>query len=205
MVDTLELLLHHSALNLPRLRWRHRRLRLFLLSSLVDDGLLKLLALEVDARLICRISGNGGLLLDLFKLHKSISVGLDMPDHMLFEQQVVCCCQVVVLVVLDRLEQALTVEALLSLQVANYLLIEEVGPLDDLIVLTVLSDDVTLYCLYSGWTDVEAWCFRLMDLIPWMLSNLFDVDTSRGIRDKYLRNHVFCFVRQKVWKIILSI
>lgn len=54
-------------------------------------------------------------LLSQLELHEGVTVGPQLPDHVLLEQQVVSGCQMVVLIVLDGLQQTFPVEALLGL------------------------------------------------------------------------------------------
>jgi hypothetical protein len=52
---------------------------------------------------------------------------------------------------------------------------------------------------------VETVSFWLVDLVPWVLANLIDLNSMVWIRVEDLTNHIFCLLREKIRKIILSI
>ena len=104
MVDALELLLlrrcHPSKVN----RLRLIRINPFPLpTSPPSQCLTHLLGLQLNLGLgtIFDIWVLLFLRLVLFHLHESVTIWLEVPDHVLFEQQIVGGRQVIVLVVLD--------------------------------------------------------------------------------------------------------
>ena len=90
VINALKLLLSYKLLRyLIVIAW-HGSLTLLLLPLLLNYGFLQLLVLKLDLRLL-RVLG-WLLLLYQLELHEGLRVGLQVPDHMLFQQQVICGC-----------------------------------------------------------------------------------------------------------------
>jgi hypothetical protein len=112
-------------------RWDH---------LLLDEGLRELLALELDLWLGCVL--RKGCLLHLLQLHEGVAVGSQVTDHVLLQEQVIGRSQMIVLVIFDRFQQTLTIETLLSLQVGNDFLVQQIWPLDNFEKFTRFVDNI---------------------------------------------------------------
>jgi len=142
---------------------------------------------------LVKISGAGtilGLLLQL-ELEEGLIILLALSYHMLFQKEVIGGREVVVLVVLDRTEEALAVEVVLRLQVANDLLVQQVEALRHGVLLVVLQDEIWPRALHGGWTNKEARGLWPVELIPRMLTNLLDIYSLVWICDEYPLYHAF--------------
>ena len=111
----------------------------------------------------------------------------------------------VVFVILYGLEQRFSVEALLSFQVLNYFLIQQIWPLNYFEKFTRFVNDVRPFGLDIGRANVETVRFWLVNLVPWVLANLLNVDSLIGVGVKDLRDHIFGFLGQKVMEVVFGI
>jgi hypothetical protein len=112
---------------------------------------------------------------------------------------------VIVFVVFDRLEQTFFIEALLRFKVGDDLLVEKIGPLDNFEGLITLGDCLWALKLNMRRTHIKALRFWLVQLVPGMLSNLSYRDSLEWVGDENLADHVFGFIREELWKGILSV
>ena len=77
--------------------------------------------------------------------------------------------------------------------------------MDYFVLFSLFGDDVRSLGLNVWRANVEAWGLWLVDLIPWMLADLINVDSFVGVCVEYLCNHIFCLFRKKIRKIVFCI
>lgn len=162
------------------------------------------LILQIDIIEICR-AGPIFRLLPQLELEEGIAIRPQVPDHVLLQEEVVRSRQMVVLVVLDRLQQTFSIEALLRFQVSNYLLVQQIKSLSYCVLFVVFYDPVGPGALYSRWTDVKAHRLRPVQLVPRVLTYLVDVYSLVRVSDEYASDHVPRLVREEVWRRVLRI
>ena len=130
---------------------------------------------------------------DRLELHEGIRVWLEVPYHVLFEQQIVGGRQVVVFVVLDRFEQTFSVEPLLSFKVGDNFLVKQVRSLHEGKRFATFLDDIRMRWLQSRWRHMEPRCLRLAEVVPGVLPDLVNCYTLVGVGNEDLIDHVACF------------
>ena len=170
----------------------------------ISESVVNFLRFQINLKV--RFLRNHFLLnLNWSQFHESFIVGLVMPEHVLFKEQIVSGRQMVVLIVFNWLQKTFPIEFLLGFKVLNNLLVQQVWPLNKLILLTILLNDVGAFCLDCRRAYVETLSFRLVHLIPRMLSDLLDIDSVSWFSDENLAYHRPGFFREEIREIIVCI